>query len=175
MHHYLYTVQGHLCSTSKKSTYYLQYFICILCIVFLNPLLILSFLIGSRMKGNAHPFSLWIRSLHFRCILVTDSRCSWLFMWRAIPSTWDFGICYCFHQHLIWMPILPHLDALNSPTIPEFCFLLLGPSKKRCPGNKKLANQWVPHRISSTGWVNGMVLPFLVVVSNMLVFYDSHP
>ena len=29
------------------------------------PYFIFSFLIGSRLKGNAHPFSLWIRSLHF--------------------------------------------------------------------------------------------------------------
>ena len=65
------------------------------------------------------------------------------------PQAKGHWICYIRSQCL-----LPPFGCV------EFCFFLLGPSKKRCPGKKKLANQWVPHRISSTGSVNGTVLTF---------------
>lgn len=63
------------------------------------------------------------------------------------PQAMGHWICYIRSQCLF-----PSFGCV------EFCFFLLGPSKKRCPGNKKLADQWVPRRISSTGSVNGMVL-----------------
>lgn len=66
------------------------------------------------------------------------------------PQAMGHWICYIRSQCLF-----PSFGCV------ELCFFLLGPSKKRCPGNKKLANQWVPRRISSTGSVNVMVLTFL--------------
>lgn len=65
-------------------------------------------LIGSRIKGNTRPFSLWIRSLHFWCVLVTDLWCSWLFMSRANPRPRDIG--FVTSDLNVYFP---HLDALS--------------------------------------------------------------